>query len=93
MQQSSKRITADMIKALRDRTGAGMHECSNALKRCNGDELLAEGWLKYYGCAINTYDKPHEQWAMECAEGYKRRVLADPSERILAHIPTDPNCP
>lgn len=85
MPQSCK-VTGEMIKALRDRSGAGMQECAAALKHCKGDELLAEGWLKYYGCAINTYDKPHEQWAMEEAQGYKERVLKDPTERTPHHM-------
>ncbi len=30
-------ITAQMVKELRDRTGAGMMDCKKALKECNGD--------------------------------------------------------
>ena len=75
-----------MIKELRNRSGAGMSEAKNALLRCDGDMLLAEGWLKYYGCAINTYDTPHEEWAMNAARGYKERVLRDPSQRIPHHL-------
>lgn len=84
MQQSCK-VTAEGVKSLRNRTGAGMVECKNALVHCKGDELLAEGWLKYYGCAINTTE-PHEDWAMRNAQGYRDRVLADPSERTPSHI-------
>ena len=31
-------ITAQMVKSLRDRTGAGMMDCKNALKEVGGDE-------------------------------------------------------
>jgi len=84
MQQSCK-VTAQMIKDLRDRSGAPMPACKDALVKCEGDELLAEGWLKYYGCAINT-SEPHEDWAMRNARSYKERVLADPTERTPHHI-------
>ncbi len=30
-------ITAQLVKALRDRTGAGMMECKKALTEANGD--------------------------------------------------------
>ena len=30
-------ITADMVKKLRDQTGAGMMECKSALTEANGD--------------------------------------------------------
>ena len=30
-------ITADMVKKLRDQTGAGMMECKSALAEANGD--------------------------------------------------------
>ena len=66
---------AEDLKRLREESGAGMMECSRAMKICDGDALLAEGWLKYYGCAINTYDLPHEEWAMQRAVGYKKAKL------------------
>ena len=90
MPQSCK-VTGGMIKALRDHTGVGLVECKNALVHCNGDALLAEGWLKYYGCAINTYDEPHEEWAMRNARAYKERVLKDPDQRLPSHIQTIQN--
>lgn len=73
MQQS--KITAEMVKNLREESGAGMMECKDALVKCKGDILLAEGWLKYYGCAINTYDMPHEEWALKRAQSYKENKL------------------
>jgi len=44
-------ITAADVKALRERTGAGMMECKKALTECNGDLAEAEKSLKEKGLA------------------------------------------
>lgn len=44
-------IKASDVKALRDKTGAGMMECKNALASCNGDAAAAEKLLKEKGLA------------------------------------------
>lgn len=44
-------ITAADVKALRERTGAGMMECKKALTECNGDIAEAEKYLKEKGLA------------------------------------------
>jgi len=44
-------IKASDVKALRDKTGAGMMECKNALTECNGDPAAAEKLLKEKGLA------------------------------------------
>jgi elongation factor Ts len=44
-------IKASDVKALRDKTGAGMMECKNALAECNGDPVAAEKLLKEKGLA------------------------------------------
>lgn len=44
-------IKAADVKALRDKTGAGMMECKNALAECNGDPTAAEKLLKEKGLA------------------------------------------
>ena len=44
-------ITAQMVKELRDRTGAGMMECKTALKEANGDVSAAEVVLRKRGIA------------------------------------------
>lgn len=74
---------SDDIKHLRETTGAGLHECAKALEHCHGDILLAAGYLKYYGCAINTYDTPHEEWVMRRAHAWKRQQLAEKSDSDL----------
>lgn len=44
-------IKASDVKALRDKTGAGMMECKNALTASNGDAAAAEKLLKEKGLA------------------------------------------
>jgi elongation factor Ts len=44
-------ITADMVKALRDRTGAGMMDCKTALTEANGDIDAAIDVLRKKGIA------------------------------------------
>ncbi len=42
-------ITAGMVKELRDKTGAGMMDCKNALNETNGDMEAAIDWLRAKG--------------------------------------------
>jgi len=44
-------ITAQLVKDLRERTGAGMMECKKALVAANGDIAEAEVWLRKHGIA------------------------------------------
>src|SRR5512143_2549723 len=44
-------ITAQLVKELRERTGAGMMECKSALKETNGDLAEAEVVLRKRGIA------------------------------------------
>lgn len=44
-------ITAAMVKELRDKTGAGMMDCKNALNENNGDMEAAVDWLRAKGIA------------------------------------------
>jgi elongation factor Ts len=44
-------ITAQMVKELRERTGAGMMDCKTALKETNGDIEAAVDWLRKKGLA------------------------------------------
>ena len=42
-------ITAEMVKALREQTGAGMMDCKRALEQNAGDTAKAEAWLREKG--------------------------------------------
>ena len=44
-------FTAESIKNLRERTGAGMLDCKKALVECNGDIDAASDWLREKGIA------------------------------------------
>ncbi|MGI9381220.1 MAG: translation elongation factor Ts [Methyloligellaceae bacterium] len=45
------KITASMVKELRDKTGAGMMDCKTALNETNGDTDAAVDWLRTKGLA------------------------------------------
>jgi len=44
-------ISAATVKALRDKTGAGMMDCKKALGECDGNEEKAVAWLREKGLA------------------------------------------
>ena len=44
-------VTAAQVKELRDLTSAGMMDCRNALKECDGDVKKAQEWLRRKGMA------------------------------------------
>ena len=44
-------VKASDIKALRDRTGAGMMDCKKALVECDGNVENAIDWLRKKGLA------------------------------------------
>ncbi|MHC1713681.1 MAG: translation elongation factor Ts [Solidesulfovibrio sp.] len=44
-------ISAAAVKALRDKTGAGMMDCKKALGECAGDEEKSVAWLREKGLA------------------------------------------
>ena len=44
-------ITAQMVKELRERSGAGMMECKKALTQNNGDMDASIEWLRKQGLA------------------------------------------
>jgi len=73
-------ITAQMVKELRERSGAGMMECKKALTQNNGDMDASIEWLRKQGLA--KADKKADRVA---AEG--RIVLAqDAGKGVLVEI-------
>ena len=56
-------ITAQMVKELRERSGAGMMECKKALTQNNGDIDAAIEWLRKSGLA--KADKKSDRVAAE----------------------------
>src|SRR5258707_3355607 len=49
METAMANITASMVKDLRDKTGAGMMDCKNALNETGGDMEAAIDWLRKKG--------------------------------------------
>ena len=43
------KVTAEMVKELREKTGAGMMDCKKALEEAEGDYVKAEEWLRKKG--------------------------------------------
>ena len=76
----------DEIYELRNRTGAPLPACTRAYKRAEGDVLIAEGILKYDGCAVNVKQGTYDEWVMRMAQGYKDSVLKDQANRIPHHV-------
>src|SRR5437764_2449915 len=75
-------ITADMVKKLRDQTGAGMMECKNALTEANGDFEDATTILRKRGLA-----SAQKKAGRSANEGLiANTVAADHSWGILAEI-------
>lgn len=60
-------ITASLVKSLREKTGAGMIDCKNALVEANGDETQAVEILRKKGMA--TADKKSGRVTAEGAVG------------------------
>jgi elongation factor Ts len=75
-------ITADMVKKLRDQTGAGMMECKNALSEANGDFEEATTILRKRGLA--SAGKKAGRATKEGIIG--NRVSADHSSGTLVEV-------
>src|SRR5262249_10225631 len=75
-------ITADMVKKLRDQTGAGMMECKNALTEAKGDFEEANTILRKRGLASAA-----KKAGRTTSEGLiAHRVAKDGSWGILAEV-------
>jgi len=73
-------ITANMVKELRERSGAGMMECKKALTEVQGDMEAAADWLRKQGLA-----KADKKASRVAAEG--RIVLArDGAKAVLIEV-------
>jgi len=75
-------ITADMVKKLRDQTGAGMMECKNALTQANGDVDEAVTILRKRGLASAA-----KKAGRATSEGLiAHRVAADHTAGLLVEV-------
>jgi elongation factor Ts len=69
-------ITAAMVKDLREKTGAGMMDCKQALTENNGDIEAAIDWLRKKGLS-----KAAKKAGRVAAEGLIRHRAVDGNER------------
>jgi elongation factor Ts len=67
----TKKISAEMVKELRDKTGAGMMDCKAALNETGGDTEAAVDWLRKKGLS-----KAAKKAGRVAAEGLIGAVLA-----------------
>jgi elongation factor Ts len=74
------KITASMVKELREMTGAGMLDCKKALQETNGDMEAAVDWLRENGIA-----KAAKKASRIAAEGLAS-VLIDKNTAVIFEI-------
>ena len=79
-------ITADAVKELRERTGAGMMDCKNALVEADGDLEKAVGLLRERGLArsrgvVQQADIGCPNLSVEHRRETVRRDVHDPAPR------------
>lgn len=75
-------ITAAMVKALRDATGAGFADCKQALVEHDGDTEKAAEWLRQKG--LKTYEKKQARVASEGIVG--SYIHADDKIGVLVEV-------
>jgi elongation factor Ts len=55
-------VTAQMVKELREKTGAGIMNCKTALGETNADMEAAVDWLRQKGLSKVARAKPSTSW-------------------------------
>jgi elongation factor Ts len=72
-------ITAQMVKELREKTGAGMMDCKTALTETNGDMEAAVDWLRTKGLAkaAKKAGRIAAEGLIAVAEGDKRASMVE----------------
>lgn len=76
----------EAILAVREYTGLGRGDCRRALAACDNDPLVACGYLRYQGCAINLNGQDVEAWTLRNARAYAELLMLDEDGRIC-HAP------
>src|SRR5688572_21542458 len=72
-------ISAKLVKDLRDKTGAGMMDCKNALAETKGDMEAAVDWLRTKGLAkaAKKASRVAAEGLIAVAEGGKRAAMVE----------------
>lgn len=73
-------VTAEMVKNLREKTGAGMMDCKKALAETNGDMDAAEDYLREKGIA-----KANKKESRIAAEGLAN-IFVDGNKAVILEV-------
>ena len=73
-------VTAEMVKNLREKTGAGMMDCKKALAETNGDMAAAEDYLREKGIA-----KANKKESRIAAEGLAN-IFVDGNKAVILEV-------
>lgn len=73
-------VTAEMVKNLREKTGAGMMDCKKALAETNGDMAAAEDYLREKGIA-----KANKKESRIAAEGLAN-IFMDGKKAVILEV-------
>ena len=80
----AKNITAQMVKELRDKTGAGMMDCKAALGETGGELEQAVDWLRKKGKAKADMKNDQDFWdVVEVVPGEPLMKKADANMCML----------
>ena len=79
-------ITAALVKDLREKTGAGMMDCKNALTETGGDIEAAVDWLRKKGLAAAAKKAGPRRGRRA---GRRRRRAAMPARVVEVNAETD----
>lgn len=74
------KITAQMVKELREKTGAGMLDCKKALQENNGDMEASIDWLREKGIA-----KAAKKASRIAAEGLTK-IIVDGNDAVIVEV-------
>jgi len=72
-------ITVDQVKALRQKTGAGMIDCKRALIESDGIEELAVWYLRNYPTYV-----PMDWWRCKDGQAWVKRFEEEKSKYLSA---------
>ena len=73
-------VTAEMVKNLRAKTGAGMMDCKKALAETNGDMAAAEDYLREKGIA-----KANKKESRIAAEGFAK-IFVEGNKAVILEV-------
>ena len=80
MPRSCNIISDENVNELHERSGVHAVECRDALLRCKGDILLAEGYLKFSKSDPPNQYADQATWAMTQAYMWKQSYLSGLTE-------------